>query len=254
MLNFDPIINQKTFIKMELFTSQGKNLTKSGVLLLTKSVGSLIVSTSLDLEALTTEQIKIEVERKTGNLEITKGFMSLFDFIALTTFNDDAVTADTAFKTTAVCEIAEDGFVFLEEKDVIKIELIGLKAAETYVLNGIEEPQMSEKVLSFENKSMASDDKDKNFEIEHCDLALIDNSDTITEIAYTFFNDVVVKYTLHELRCLSRQVDPVAYVRQDGTTKSAFASKLQLPLFGVKSINVRKAQGAIVNLLCRIES
>lgn len=239
---------------MELFTSEGKNLTKSGVLLLTKSIGSLIVSMSVDVEDLTTEQIKIEVERKTGNLEITKGFMSLFDFIALTTFNDDAVTADAKYKTTAVCEIAEDGAVFLDEKDVIKIELAGLKAAQTYVLNGIEEPQTSEKVLSFENKSMSSDDKDKNFEIEHCDLALIDNSDTITEVAYTFLNENVVKYTLHELRCLSRQVDPVAYIRQDGTTLSGFASKLQLPLFGVKSINVRKSQGSIVNLLCRIEA
>ncbi|MEO8534822.1 MAG: hypothetical protein ABI441_13780 [Flavobacterium sp.] len=239
---------------MELFTSQGKNLTKSGVLLLTKSIGSLIVSMSIDVEDLTTEQIKIEVERKTGNLEITKGFMSLFDFIALTTFNDDAVTADAVYKTTAVCEIAEDGSVYLDEKDVIKIELSGLKTAQTYVLNGIEEPQTSERVLSFENKSLASDEKDKNFEIMHCDLALIDNSDTITEVAYTFLNENVVKYTLHELRCLSRQVDPVAYVRQDGSVKSAFAAKLQLPLFGVKSINVRKAQGEIVNLLCRIEA
>ncbi|SNS02501.1 hypothetical protein [Flavobacterium sp. ov086] len=239
---------------MEIFNSQGKNITKSGVLLQTKSFGSLIVSSSLDLEALTTEQIKIEVERKTGNLEITKGFMSLFDFIALTTFNDDAVTADAAYKITAVCEVAEDGAVYLDEKDVIKIELQGLKTAETYVLNTVEEPQVSEKVLSFENKSMSSDDKDKNFEIEHCDLCLLDNSSSITEVAYTFLNENVVKYTLHELRCLSRQVDPVAYVRQDGSVKSAFASKIQLPLFGVKSINIRKEQGSIVNLLCRIEA
>lgn len=238
---------------MEIFNSKGKNVTKSGVLLQTKSFGSLLVSSSLDVEALTTEQIKIEVERKAGNLEITKGFMSLADFIYLTTFNDDAVTADEDYKTTAVCEIAEHGFVFLDEKDVIKVELQGLKSSETYVLNTIEEPQVATSVLSFENKSMSSDDKDKTFEIEHCDLCLLDNSDKIIEVAYTFMNEVVVKYTRHELRCLSRQVDPVAYIRQDGTTKSGFSEKLQLPLFGVKSINIRKEQGTIVNLLCRIE-
>lgn len=239
---------------MEIFNSQGKNVTKSGVLLQTKSFSSLLFSCSLALESLTTEQIKVEVERKTGNLEITKGFMPLLDFILLTTFNDDAVTSDANYKTLAVCEIAEDGYIYLDEKDNIKVELQGLKTAETYVLNTIEEPQASDKVLFFENKSMGSDDKDKNFEIEHCDLALLDNSNDITEVAYTFMNDAVVKYTLHELRCLSRQVDPVAYIRQDGTTASGFASKVQIPLFGVKSINIRKSQGSIVNLLCRIES
>lgn len=239
---------------MEIFNSQGKNITKSGSLLVTKAFGSLLVSSSLDVEALTTEQIKVEVERKSGNLEITKGFMSLADFIYLTTFNDDAITSNPAYKTLALCEVAEDGAIFLEEKDVIKVELQGLKTAETYVLNTIEEPQITEKVLSFENKSMASDDKDKTFDIEHCDLAVIDNDASIQEVAYTFLNDVVVKYTMHELQCLSRQVDPVAYVRQDGTTKSGFLAKLQLPLFGVKKINVRKNQGSIINLICRIEA
>jgi hypothetical protein len=239
---------------MELFNSSGKNITKSGVLLLTKSIGAVIVSSSLDVEALTTEQIKIEVEKSTGNEEITKGFMSLSDFIYLTTFNGDAVTSDPTYKTTAECEICEDGSIQLDDKDVIKIELQGLKTAETYVINGIEMPNSSPKTLEFENKSMSSNDKDKDFEVPHCDLALIDNSNDIQEVSYTFFNDNVVKYTLHELRVLSRSVDPVAYVRNDGTVKSAFSAKLQLPLFGVKSINVRKTQGNIINLLMRIEA
>jgi hypothetical protein len=239
---------------MELFNSTGKNITKSGVLLLTKSIGAVIVSSSLDVEALTTEQIKIEVEKSTGNEEITKGFMSLADFIYLTTFNGDAVTSDSVYKTTAECEICEDGSIELGDKDVIKIELIGLKGAEAYVINGIEMPNTSRKTLEFENKSMSSDDKDKNFEVYHCDLALIDNSNDIQEVSYTFLNDNVVKYTLHELRVLSRSVDPVAYVRQDGSVKGAFSGKLQLPLFGVKSINVRKNQGNIINLLMRIEA
>ncbi|PWA08968.1 hypothetical protein [Flavobacterium laiguense] len=239
---------------MELFTSKNKNITTSGVLLLTKSIGAIIVSTSLDVEALTTEQIKVEVEKATGNEEITRGYMSLQDFIYLTTFNGDAISSDATYKTTAECEICEDGAIVLGDKDVIKISLIGLKGAETYVLNGIEMPEMSNKTLAFENKSMSSDDKDKHFEVYHCDLALLDNSDDIQEVSYTFLNDNVVKYTMHELRVLSRSVDPVAYVRQDFTVKGAFSGKLQLPLFGVKSIEVRKNQGNIVNLLMRIEA
>jgi hypothetical protein len=239
---------------MELFNSTGKNLTKSGVLLLTKSIGSLIVSSSLDVEDLQNEQIKVEVEKATGNEEITKGFMSLADFIFITTFNGDAITSDANYATTAECEICEDGAIQLAEKDVIKIELIGLNPAETYVLNGIEMPQTSLKTLSFENKSMSSDDKDKDFDIEHCDLCLLDNSDDIQEVSYTFFNETVVKYTIHELRVLSRSIDPVAYVKKDGKVLSSFEQKLQIPLFGVKSINIRKNQGHILNLLMRIEA
>lgn len=239
---------------MEIFNSQGKNITKSGVQVLNKAIGSVIISMSLDVEALTTEQISIEVEKLTGNEEITKGYMSLADFIYMTTYKGDAITADANYKTTAQCEICEDGSIELGEKDVIKIELIGLKTAETYVINGIEEPQTSPKTLSFENKSMSQDDKSKTFDVAHSDLAILDNSDTIIEVAYSFENGVVVKYTLHELRVLSRSVDPLAYVRQDGSVKSGFANKIQIPLFGVNSIEVRKSQGAIVNLIVRREA
>lgn len=239
---------------MEIFNSQGKAVTKSGVQVLNKAIGSVIIAMSLDVEALTTEQISIEVEKLTGNEEITKGFMALADFIYMTTFNGDAITSDVNYKTTAQCEICEDGSIELGEKDVIKIELIGLKTAETYVINGIEEPQTSSKTLSFENKSMGADDKSKTFDVAMCDIAILDNSDTILEVAYSFENGVVVKYTLHEIRVLSRSVDPLAYVRQDGTVKSGFASKIQLPLFGVNSIEVRKAQGSIVNLIVRREA
>lgn len=239
---------------MEIFNSQGKNLTKSGVQVLNKAIGSLIVSMSIDFEELTTEQISIEVEKLTGNEEITKGYMSLADFILMTTFKGDAITSDAIYKTTAQCEICENGSIELGEKDVIKIELIGLKSANTYVVNGIEEPQTSHKTLSFENKSMSSDDKSKTFDVAFAELAILDNNDSILEVAYSFENGVVVKYTLHELRVLSRSIDPLAYVRQDGSVKCAFAGKLQIPLFGVNSIEVRKTQGSIVNLIVRREA
>lgn len=239
---------------MEIFNSSGKNITKSETLLITKAIGSIIVSTNVEVDSLTTEEISIEVEKQTGNQEITKGFMLLKDFILLTTYNGDAVTSDEVYKTTAECEICEDGAIHLEEKDVIKIQLKGLKTANVYVLNGIESPQTTQKSLSFENKSMSADEKSKTFDVYDSDLVLMDNKAEIEEVAYTFVNDVVVKYTLHELRVLSRSVDPIGYVKQDGTTKSAFSGKLQLPLLSVKSIEIRKSQGSIVNLIVRKEA
>lgn len=239
---------------MEIFNSSGKNITKSDVLLVTKPIGALIVSSSLEVDALTTESIEVFVERLSGNIQITEGVMALKDFILLTTFNGDAVSADANYKTTAECELAENGAIVLSEKDVIKIKLSGLKTAETYVINTIEMPQLSDKVLQFTNRSMNADERQKAFDVYDCDLALLDDSATIEEIAYTYLNDVVVRYTLHELRVLSRSVDPVGYVKNDGTVKSLFNGKLQLPLFGVKNIEIRKSQGSIINLLTRIEA
>ncbi|MGL3000513.1 hypothetical protein [Flavobacterium sp. RSSB_23] len=239
---------------MEIFNSSGKNITKSDVLLVTKPIGALIVSSSLEVDALTTESIEVFVERLSGNIQITEGVMALKDFILLTTFNGDAVSADATYKTTAECELSENGAIVLSEKDVIKIKLSGLKTAETYVINTIEMPQLSDKVLQFTNRSMNADERQKAFDVYDCDLALLDDSATIEEIAYTYLNDVVVRYTLHELRVLSRSVDPVGYVKNDGTVKSLFNGKLQLPLFGVKNIEIRKSQGSIINLLTRIEA
>ncbi|WP_300976891.1 hypothetical protein [Flavobacterium sp.] len=240
---------------MEIFNSKGKNLTKSDVLLVTKPIGSLIVSSSLDFDALTNEQIEIFVERISGNVPVTNGLMFLKDFLLLTTFNGDALTSDAVYKLTAECEIAEDGAIALSEKDVIKIRLANLKGNETYVLNTIEMPQLSPKEpLRFDNRSMNADERQKSFDIYDCDLALLDDSETIEEVSYTFLNDVVVRYTMHELRVLSRGVDPVAYVKQDGTVKSTLLNKLQLPLFGVKAIEIRKTQSQIVNLITRIEA
>ena len=239
---------------MEIFNSAGKNLDKSDVLLLTKSIGSLVVSSSVAVDDMEDEQISIEVERLSGNLEITKGNMSLKDFILLTTFNGDAVTSDDDYETTAECEICENGAIHLDEKDVIKIRLTGLTPAATYVLNGIEAPDTSLQVLSLENKSMASDEKSKVFDVYDCDIVLLDSHPSIEEIAYTYINDVVVKYTLHELKVLSRSIDPVGYVRKNGTVKASFVGKLQLPLFGVKSIEIRKAQGKVINMVVRKES
>jgi len=238
---------------MEIFNSSGLNVAKSGILSQTKPIGSLLISSDVPFSDLANEEIKIQVERQDNNFDITKGFMKLSDFILLTTFDGDAITSDANFALTAICEICNFGSIALGEKDVIKIELSGLNPAKKYVLNGIEEPQDSENVLSFDNKSMSAADRSKIFFVHGVDLALLDNSDDIEEVNYRYENGRVVKYTLHELRALSRSIDPIAYVKQNGTVDSHFASKIQIPLLGVNEIEVRKNGDDIVHLLVRNE-
>ncbi|MFH6964534.1 hypothetical protein ACHRVK_19330 [Flavobacterium plurextorum] len=237
---------------MEIF--KGTNKTETGTILLTKSISTLIIGSSKSFDELTTETIRVEVERANGsNFEITKGSMFLKDFILANTYGSDAIISDGArtLDLVAVCEICNNGSIHLFEKDVIKVELRGLIPAETYVINGIEEPETSTEIYSFEHKSMSAEDTNKDFNVDGYDVLVLDKSATIEEINYTFENGQVVKYSLFELESMSKSIDPVAYVKTDGTVKSAYADKIQLPLYAVRNLNIRKAQGAVINLTLR---
>lgn len=238
---------------MEIYNGTGKATT--GTILLTKGISALVVASSIAFEQLKDETIRVEIERANGsNFEITKGTMSLADFILATTYGEDAVTANMArsLATIAVCEISAQGAVHLFEKDVIKVTLAGLNPSETYVLNGIEEPETGTEVYSFERKSMAPDDTNKDFNVAGFDILVLDKSEDIEEVNYTFENGRTVKYTLFELEAMSASVDPVAYVMSSGVVASVFQKKIQLPLVAVTNVNIRKVQGTkVVSLILR---
>ncbi|MBB4803903.1 hypothetical protein HNP37_003983 [Flavobacterium nitrogenifigens] len=238
---------------MEIYKGTGK--TTTGTILLTKGISAFVIGSSVEFEDLTTETIRVEIERANGsNFEITKGTMSLADFILATTYGEDAITNNVVrgLKTVAVCEISAHGAVHLFEKDVIKVTLAGLVNAETYVLNGIEEPETGTEIYSFERKSMAPDDTNKDFNVAGFDILILDKSADIEEVNYTFENGRTVKYSLFELEAMSASVDPVAYVKNDGKVDSLFSKKIQLPLLAVVNVNIRKSQGALpVSLILR---
>lgn len=237
---------------MEIYKATG--LATTGIIPVTKSISTIIIASTLEYDELTTETIRVEVERANGsNFEITKGSMNLKDFILANTYGDDAITSDAirGYKIVAVCEICKDGSIHLFEKDVIKIELKGLDTTETYVLNCLEEPETSTEIYSFEHKSMAPEDTNKDFNVSGYDIAILDKHASIEEINYTFAGGNVVKYTLFELECMSKAIDPVAYVKTDGTVRSAFTGKIQLPLLAVSNLNIRKSQGTVINLTLR---
>lgn len=237
---------------MEIYNATGA--VGTGTILLTKSISTIIIATNLEFAELINETIRVEVERANGsNFEITKGSMLLTDFILANTYGEDAIVSDSVrgYKTIAVCEICNDGSIHLYEKDVIKIELKSLDATKTYVLNCLEEPQTSTQVYSFEHKSMAAEDTNKDFNVSGYDICVLDKSNTIEEINYTFDNGQVVKYTLFELEAMSKSIDPIALVKTNGTVASAYTGKIQLPLLAVSSLNIRKSQGTVLNLTLR---
>nr|WP_294781361.1 hypothetical protein [uncultured Flavobacterium sp.] len=236
---------------MEIYKANGK--TTSGTILLTKGISAFVVASTVDFEQMVTETIRVEIERANGsNFEITKGTMALSDFILATTYGEDAITSSAVYETIAVCEIIAHGAIHLFEKDVIKVTLGGLVSTETYVLNGIEEPETGTEVYSFERKSMAPDDTNKDFNVAGFDILILDKSEDIEEINYTFDNGRTVKYTLFELEAMSSAIDPVAYVKSNFTLASKFNKKIQLPLVAVNNINIRKKSGVgVVSLILR---
>lgn len=236
---------------MEIYKGTGK--TTTGTILLTKGISAFLIGSTVELEKLATETIRVEIERANGsNFEITKGTMSLADFILATTYGEDAITSSAEYNVIAVCEIISHGAIHLFEKDVIKVTLAGLSTTETYVLNGIEEPETGTEVFSFERKSMAPDDTNKDFNVSGFDILVLDKSADIEEINYTFENGRTVKYTMFELEAMSSSIDPVAYVKANGSVSSKFSKKIQLPLLAVNNVNIRKLAGVeVVSLILR---
>jgi hypothetical protein len=61
----------------------------------------------------------------------------------------------------------------------------------------------------------------------------------------------VVKYLPFELEVMSRDVDPIQAINQDGTVSMGVDGRLSLPLHDVLSIEVNKQQGQIINFVVR---
>lgn len=233
---------------MKIITLTG--VTRSNEIQVTKSIGSLIVGTTLDLSALTTEKISIYIERANGSNVILANKVPLLDFILASTYGNEAVQSDANYDCIALCELALDGGIFLDEKESIKILLEDLISGETYDLYGVEEPSSSNHLYFFEQKTIASEDFNKKIDVDGFDLAIMTRKDSLQDISYGFENGQTVKYLPFELQTLSTNVDPITAVK--GTTViQRVDTRLALPLVHVDSIEINKAQGEIINFVVR---
>lgn len=230
------------------------NLTgvlKSNELTVTKSIGSLILCFDGTLDQLLNEKISAYIERANGSNVILANKVNLKDFILSSTYGGEAVQSNDDFGTIAVCEIAHEGSVFLAEKESIKIVLEDLRAPHTYELYGVEHAVATNDLFFFEQKSVASEEVNKKVDVKGFDLAIVTMDDTVSDISYSFENGQVVKFLPFELRALSVDVDPVQYIKNDGTVKQVLDGRLALPLVHVDFIEINKSQGQIVNFVVR---
>lgn len=234
---------------MKIATITG--VTKSPDLTVTKSIGSLIISSDLALSALTTEKISVYIERGNGSNVILANKVLLKDFILASTYGTESAQSDLDNSLIALCEIADEGSVFLAEKESIKIVLEDLIAGKRYDLHGIEEPVATNNLYFFEQKTVASEEFNKKIDVQGFDLAIMTVDESVSDLSYQFQNGQVVKYLPFELQTLSRDVDPIQAILSDGTVVQGLKDRLTLPLVAVVGIEINKSQGAVINFVVR---
>lgn len=225
-------------------------VARSNDIQVTKSIGGLIVASTLPLAELTNEKISIYIERANGSNVILANKVPLVDFILASTYGNESVQSDAVYDSIALCELALDGGIFLDEKESIKILLEDLVLAEKYDLYGVEEPSSTGKLYFFEQKTIASEDFNKKIDVEGFDLAIMTVMASLQDITYGFENGQNVKYLPFELQTLSTNVDPITAVV--GTTVlQRLSTRLSLPLVHVDTIEINKSQGEIINFVVR---
>lgn len=222
-----------------------------------KGIESIVLYTDKDLIAIENELISVQVERNGGsNIEITQGFVSLKRFILASTFGDDAISSFPAsfpesFKTVAVIELTDGGALVMGANDKLKIALKSLDSRSRYVIDGIESPLSSDDVYLYEEKSIPDEQTNYDVNVRNFDIAVMDDDTNITEINFTHDNGVVTKHSMRELRAVTQDIDPVAYVKNNGQVVPSFVGYLQFPLKGIVSVNVRKNSGSVVKFFMR---
>ena len=226
-------------------------VTKSPELQVTKSIGSLIISTDLALSALTSEKISIYIERGNGSNVILANKVLLKDFILASTYGTENTQSDANNSLIALCELSDGGSIYLADKESIKITLEDLIADKRYDLHGIEEPEQTNNLYFFEQKSVASEEFNKKIDILGFDLAVMTVDDSVSDLSYQFSNGQIVKYLPFELQTLSRDIDPIQAVLPAGTVLQGLTDRLTLPLVAVVAIEINKSQGSIINFVVR---
>lgn len=236
----------------ELFRSL-PNQTESPEVLSTKGFGAMVVSGNFEFSGLTDESVSVWVEKDGKNIDIAKDIL-LKDFLLLGTFGEDCIVSLGTFNFVAHVDLTEDGgYIALKDNETIKFKLRNLKGNKVYVINSIEEPVPSVEVLMYERKSMSSEDVNRDFDTKGYDLVSLQKSSTINEIALTFDNGTVCKYTPFELEVVANTIDQGLVLNAEGIMSNVLNDRLVFPIKGVVNMNIRKTPGTRLDVTMRID-
>lgn len=224
---------------------------KTGEQSITKAISGLIVCFDGNFDDLLNEKINVYIERANGSNLILANKILLKDFILNSVYGSSAIQSNIDYGVIAVCELALDGGIYLEDKEQIRISLEDLRADWVYAVYGVESPVLTNQVYTYEIKSLAVQDTTKKIDVKGNDLAIMSLDNSISDVSMYYENGQVVKFLPFELRALSCDVDPIQAINADGTISQVLGGRLSLPLVHVDYIEVNKSQTSIVNFVVR---
>lgn len=234
---------------MEIYKETGK--TKTGEQKVTKSISSLIIGTTKAIDELGAENITIWIERVNGSNVYIAQSVKLTDYLMLTNFGADALQSDATYKTIALCELSSDGALQLNEGESLKFTIDSLTSTHTYVVNSVEDPNVTLDAFMFDRKTIGSEELQKTLDVRNADLCIIDMHPTIKEVTFRFANGHTVKHLPFELKVISRDIDPVFAISNSGSVSQGHNQKLCIPLIHVDAIEFVKDTGAVIEVTTR---
>lgn len=224
---------------MKIYEGTGK--TKTDELRVTRSIGALWLTSSKTVDTLVNEKITIFFESPNGkNIEIASN-ISLKHFILGATYGSSKIKSDTfgGVGLSAICELSSDGSVGLGTDEVLKISLTGLNPAESYSINGIEFPQGASHIITYDRKTMLSEESQRTYKVVNADIMMLDATN-VTEIEMTYNNGLRISHDIDELRALAFDVEDIITV--DLTTVSTgTGGVLMFPMVDVNEIRIDKS-------------
>lgn len=234
---------------MQYYSQTGR--TKSDPIKITKSVGSLIISTDKGYQDLLNETITIEIERVNGSNVAIATKMRMLDFATLSNFGAKAILSNDLFQTVIICELTPNGAIALNEGETLNVLLESLNSSNTYQVNAIEEPFTSNDFYKFDRKTMSSDDVQKLYDVQSTDLVTFSDDPALAEVTVKFSNGMSIKYNRYEIQTVTRDIDPVHAIDQAGAVAISHPNRITLPTVGVDSIEFQKNTGVLLDISTR---
>ncbi|MGL2966084.1 hypothetical protein [Flavobacterium sp. XGLA_31] len=218
----------------------------------TKGISAFSIMAGVKASDLTGVKIKIEVVKQAsnGNIDVTGGFVPILQLISL---HRGVITSDADYNVKVVIPFTPDGkaYKLKETGEQIVISLSGLTATKTYMVDGFEDAQSTNKLFKYEMKPIAAAEIDYNVNTSIYDVVSFTDTNTVAQMTFHYPTGQA-KYTYDELKMLSQTARPIAnYSSAWADSLTQITGFFALPIHSVQSVNVQKDNTTIVNFYGR---
>jgi hypothetical protein len=221
-----------------------------------KGIGSIVFLSTMEFTALDGHKISLYLERQNGNnIDITEGLIDLKMFLLSATYGSDAITSlvtgGITYKTCAVIELAEAGFIEMGSHDRLNVRLEGMSAGEAYLIDGWEENEPSKEIYEYRMRTVPADQDVYTVDVDNFDTLVMQEVPEVAEMKFVHDNGIITTHTYREIHALSQDLDPVALVKSNGTVLSGIPGFIQFPVKDIRGIEFRKTGAVTVKVLVR---